>query len=115
MHMVVFITVGGAEESERIGSALVEEGLAACVNTVGPITSVYRWRGRVERAIEYLLIVKTISDRLEELIKRVKDIHSYSVPEIIALKIEEGSEEYLRWLDNCVGGVGEGGQKGSPN
>ena len=107
MHMVVFITAGGRGEAEKIGSALVEEGLAACVNTVGPITSVYRWKGRVERAEEHLLIVKTIEDSLGELTKRVKSLHSYSVPEIIALRIEGGSAEYLRWLEE-----GSGGKKG---
>lgn len=105
MHMVVFITAGGRGEAEKIGSTLVEEGLAACVNTIGPITSAYRWKGRVERAKEYLLIVKTVGNSLGELTERVKGLHSYSMPEIIALKIEGGSAEYLRWLEeNSSGG-----------
>lgn len=109
MHMVVFITAGGRGEAEKIGSTLVEEGLAACVNAVGPITSVYRWKGRVERAEEHLLIVKTVGDRLGELTERVKSLHSYSMPEIIALRIEGGSAEYLRWLEEGSAG-GEKGQ-----
>lgn len=102
MHMVVFITVGGRGEAERIGSTLVEEGLAACVNTVGPIASVYRWGGRVERAEEHLLIAKTEGDLLDVLTERVKSLHSYSVPEVIAFRIEGGSAEYLRWLEGAV-------------
>jgi periplasmic divalent cation tolerance protein len=108
MHIVVFITVGGRCEADRIGGTLVEEGLAACVNTVGPITSVYRWKGRVERAEEHLLIAKTVGNRLEELMERVKSLHSYSVPEIIALRIEGGSTEYLRWLEDGSAGLKRG-------
>jgi periplasmic divalent cation tolerance protein len=104
MYMVVFITVGGRGEAEKIGSALVEEGLAACVNAVGPITSVYRWKGRVEKVEEHLLIAKTVGARLGELTERVKVLHSYSVPEIIALRIEAGSAEYLRWLEEGSSG-----------
>jgi periplasmic divalent cation tolerance protein len=104
MHMVVFITAGGRAEAEKIGNALVEGRLAACANIVGPISSVYRWEGAVERAEEYLVIAKTVQDRLEELAEAVKRLHSYSLPEVIALKVEGGSLPYLRWLEEGSAG-----------
>jgi periplasmic divalent cation tolerance protein len=110
MHMVVFITAGGRAEAERIGSALVEGRLAACANIVGPISSVYRWKGAVERAEEYLVIAKTVQDRLEALGEAVKRLHSYSLPEVIALRVEGGSIPYLRWLEE--GSTGPEGGKG---
>jgi len=108
MHMVVFITVGGDAEADRIGTALVEGKLAACVNVIGPIDSVYRWRGTVEKAEEYLLVVKTVQERLEELTEAVMRLHSYSLPEIIALRIEGGSAPYLRWLEEGSTGSKKG-------
>ncbi len=116
MHMVVFITVGGEAEARKISETLVELRLAACVNIIGPVHSVYRWKEEVEKAEECLLMVKTSLERLDALIKKVKEIHSYNVPEIIALNIDGGSEDYLRWLDSCVkGGCSQNGKKGSPH
>lgn len=108
MHMVVFITAGGRAEAERIGTALVEGRLAACVNIVGPMNSIYRWRGAVERAEEYLLIAKTVEGRLEELTEAAVRLHSYSLPEVIALKVEGGSSPYLRWLEEGATGPAKG-------
>lgn len=99
---IVFITAGSAEEAERIAHALVEERLAACVNIVSGVTSVYRWEGQVQRDAEVLLILKTVESRLPALIRRVKDLHSYDVPEVIALPITGGSPEYLAWLADSV-------------
>lgn len=96
--IVVYVTAGSAEEGERIAAALVEERLAACVNRVSNVRSVYRWEGKVERADEELLIVKTSRALFERLKKRIAELHSYSVPEVIALPILEGSESYLNWL-----------------
>jgi uncharacterized protein involved in tolerance to divalent cations len=76
----------------------VEERLAACVNRVGPVRSVYRWQGQIEQNDEELLIIKTKRALFERLKTRVQELHSYSVPEIIALPILEGSEPYLKWL-----------------
>lgn len=95
---IVFITVATAEEAERIACALVEERLAACANLIPGITSIYRWEGKVQREPEALLIVKTTDARLAALIQRVKELHSYQVPEIIALPVTGGSPEYLAWL-----------------
>lgn len=96
--IVVFVTVGSSEEGERVAASLVEEKLAACVNRIGPVHSTYRWEGKVEKSSEELLIIKTRQGLFEQLKKRVRELHSYSVPEIIALPIVEGNESYLNWL-----------------
>ena len=84
--------------------ALVEERLAACVNRIAPVQSVYRWQGKVEQSEEELLIVKTRKALFAALESRVRELHSYSVPEIIAVPIVDGSEGYLRWLGEQLSG-----------
>jgi periplasmic divalent cation tolerance protein len=96
--IVVLVTCGSEEEALKIANALVEEHLAACVNLVAPIRSIYRWEGKIWDEKEWLLIVKTQTERFEELEKKVESLHSYSVPEIITLPIAEGSSSYLNWL-----------------
>ena len=96
--LVVFVTCGSEEEALKIAHVLVEERLAACVNLMSPIRSIYRWEGKIWDEKEWLLIVKTQTARFEDLEKRVKSLHSYSVPEIIALPITEGASSYLNWL-----------------
>ena len=98
-HIVVLITTGSLEEGREIARTLVEERLAACVNIVSPIQSVYRWEGEVHDDQEVLLIAKTATGMLERLAGRVKQLHSYELPEIIALPIVAGAEDYLRWID----------------
>jgi len=102
--VVVLITASSQDEAERIATALVEEMLAACVSVVPQVTSIFRWAGRVERAQEWLLVAKSRSDVLGELVRRVQALHSYEVPEILALSLAGGSEAYLRWLDGAVHG-----------
>jgi len=102
--LVVLMTAGSQEEAERIAQALVAEMLAACVNVVPGVTSIYRWEGRVQRDQEWLLVAKSRRDVLDRLVERVQEIHSYDVPEIIALPLAGGSEPYLRWLDSVVEG-----------
>jgi periplasmic divalent cation tolerance protein len=97
-HVVVFITAGSIREAQTIARALVEEHVAACVTIVSPIQSVYRWQGKVCDEQEVLLIAKTVEAMLEKLTTRVKQLHSYEVPEIIALPIVAGAEDYLRWI-----------------
>ncbi|MBI2931861.1 MAG: divalent-cation tolerance protein CutA [Planctomycetes bacterium] len=97
------VTVGKASDAKRIARALVEERLAACVNLVPGVRSVYRWRGKRCEDREILLIVKSRADRLKMLARRVKELHSYEVPEIIHLSIASGHAPYLRWIDECVG------------
>ena len=100
--IVVLITCGSEEEALKIANALVEEHLAACVNLVSPIRSIYRWEGKIWDEKEWLLIIKTQKQRFEELEKKVKVLHSYSVPEIISLPIVEGSSSYLNWLEEMT-------------
>lgn len=97
-ELVVLVTTSNREEASAIAEALVSERLAACVNIVSAVESVYRWEGRINRDNETMMIIKTIDDRYADLERRVKELHSYSAPEIIALRIERGSEQYLTWL-----------------
>ena len=96
--IVVLVTCGSEDEALKIANILVEDHLAACVNLVAPIRSIYRWEGKIWNEKEWLLIIKTQKHRFEELEKKVKSLHSYSVPEIIRLSITEGSSVYLNWI-----------------
>jgi len=96
--IVVLVTCGSEEEALKIANALVEVHLAACVNLTAPIRSIYRWEGKIWDEKEWLLIIKTQKQRFEALEKKVKSLHSYSVPEIISLPITEGSSAYLNWI-----------------
>lgn len=101
-YVIVLITASSSEEAEKIAQSLVEEKLAACVNIIPGLTSIFTWEGKLDRAAELLLVIKTRQERMKELIKTVKDLHSYSVPEIIALPIIGGSEDYLKWVDEST-------------
>ena len=96
--ILVMVTCGSEEEALKIAHSLVEEHLAACVNLISPIRSIYRWEGKIWDEREWLLIVKTQRQRFGELERKVKSLHSYAVPEIIGLPIVEGSFSYLNWL-----------------
>jgi periplasmic divalent cation tolerance protein len=97
-ELVVFITASSEDEAAKIARPLVESKLAGCVNIIKNIRSLYRWEENVEDEQEVLMIAKTRKDLFHELTKKVKELHSYTVPEIIALPIIEGSEDYLNWL-----------------
>ena len=97
-ELIVFVTAPSKDEAVRIAESLVSERLAACVNLVGAIESIYRWEGKVSHDNETLMIIKTTDARYPQLERRVKELHSYTTPEIIAYRIERGSDEYLRWL-----------------
>jgi len=97
--IVVLVTCGSEEEAAKIANSLVEERLAACVNMISPVRSIYRWEGKIWDEKEWMLIIKTQKKRFEELEKKVKSLHSYSVPEIIALPVVEGFASYLKWLE----------------
>lgn len=103
-HIVVFITASSAEEAARIGRTLVEERLAACSNVIPSVSSTYWWKGAIEDAAEALLIVKTRQDLIEPLTLRVRALHSYTVPEVIALPILGGNPDYLKWIDESTHG-----------
>ena len=100
--LIVLSTAGNKDEAQKIASALVEQQLAACVNVVGPISSTYRWRGKVEHAEEFLLIVKTTARAYAHVAETIQRLHSYDLPEIIQLSIAEGSAEYLEWIGESV-------------
>lgn len=95
---IVLTTVGLMEKAEQIADALVERRLAACVNIVGPIRSIYRWKGAIEREQEYLLLIKTTTERAAELAAAFAEFHAYELPERVELAIDGGSVAYLEWL-----------------
>jgi periplasmic divalent cation tolerance protein len=100
-RIVVLITAGSEEEAHNIAELLVKEKKAACVNIVPGVDSLFRWKGKIDSVRESLLLVKTKASLFPEVVSLVKETHSYEVPEIIALPIISGSEEYLKWLDSA--------------
>jgi periplasmic divalent cation tolerance protein len=102
-HIVVFCTVGKTQDAGALALALVEQHLVACVNIVPAVTSIYRWRGKIERDEEQLLVMKTRADRFEELRAAIVARHPYEVPEIVALPLVAGHAPYLAWIDVSVG------------
>lgn len=101
-YAVVFITASSSEEARLLAGTLVEERLAACVSIVSQVHSIYTWEGRLEKADEYLLMCKTKKGLFDRLEARVRSLHSYQVPEIIQVPIMNGSEAYLRWMDETL-------------
>lgn len=102
-RLLVLTTLAKSADAEWLARALVERGLAACVNVVPGVTSIYRWKGKVERGEEQLLLIKTRGERLGELREAVVALHPYELPELIALPIEAGHTPYFDWLDESVG------------
>lgn len=101
-YRLVLCTCPDQECALTIGSALVEQGLAACVSLVPGLTSLYRWKGAVQQDPEVLLLVKTRTDRLADLTESLRRLHPYDLPEIIAVAIVGGLPEYLSWIDQCT-------------
>ena len=99
---IVLSTVGSEEEARKIAHHLVEQQLAACVNIVPKIESVYRWQGKVESNREYLLLIKTSSEKFLQVRNAIRELHSYELPECIALAVDDGSPEYLQWLEESL-------------
>lgn len=97
-NIVVLSTCGSAEEAGNVARALVERRLAACVNIVSGVRSIYRWKGAVEDAAEWLLVIKSRRPLFEPLLEELRRVHSYETPEVIALPIVAGAESYLEWL-----------------
>lgn len=96
--VLVYITAPTAEEAQRIGDILVQERLAACINIIPEIQSTYWWENKIERAKEVVIIAKTKQEAVDRLIKRVKEVHSYQVPCIIAFQILAGNPDFLNWI-----------------
>ena len=101
-QVVVFVTVGTQEEAQKIASVLLERRKGACVNIVAGVDSRYRWQGKLETDREALMIIKTRTALVDELVDLVKEIHPYDVPEVIVLPIVDGNSDYLRWIDREV-------------
>jgi len=101
-YVVVLITIP-TDKGLELADYIVKNKLGACVNVVPEVNSFYWWKGNIERDKESLLVIKTSLQKLEELIKEVKRVHPYTVPEIIALPILGGNEDYLRWIDDSLG------------
>ncbi|MBI4681693.1 MAG: divalent-cation tolerance protein CutA [Nitrospirae bacterium] len=102
-EIIVFITAPNEDEAAGIARSLVEARLAACVNIVKNVRSIYTWQGKIQDDSEVLMIAKTRRDLFDALSVKVKELHSYDVPEIIALPIIDGSEDYLKWLRESTG------------
>jgi len=102
--IVVLVTCGSAKEARKIARAVVKQRLAACANILSsPVQSVYRWKGSAESAKEFLLIIKTTKARFSKLRAEVTRLHTYEVPEIIALPVATGATNYLAWISESVG------------
>ena len=102
MYIVIFITAANKKEAHRLAQQLIKHKLAACVNIADKIESFFWWQGKVDRAKEALLIIKSKKSRLTKIIKLVKSMHSYEVPEVIALPIISGDKPYLDWIDESL-------------
>jgi periplasmic divalent cation tolerance protein len=100
--LLIFSSCTDEQEAKRLARTLVEEKLAACVNVIRGVESVYRWENNVEAATECLLVIKTVPERLDALVERLQAVHSYEVPEIIAMPIVGGADKYLAWLKEQV-------------
>jgi len=102
MHIIVFVTASGKAEAKKIAEALLKHKCAACVNIIKNIESFFWWQGKIDKADEALLVIKTKKTKLAQIIKLVKSVHSYEVPEIIALPIIGGEKKYLKWINESV-------------
>jgi periplasmic divalent cation tolerance protein len=100
---VILVTVGSEEQAVAISRALVNERLAACVNIIGPIRSIYRWRGKVEDDREYLLLIKTRATLYVKVELRVRELHTYETPEVLSMSADRGSPPYVKWLLESTG------------
>ncbi|HEY4902012.1 MAG TPA: divalent-cation tolerance protein CutA [Candidatus Sulfotelmatobacter sp.] len=99
---LVLTTAGSEEEARKIAHALVDRKLAACVNIVPQIESIYRWQGKVESAREWLLLIKTTSEKFAAVRDAIRELHSYDLPECIAVTIDDGTPAYLQWITDSV-------------
>ena len=102
MFSIVLTTVKDRGEAKRISEALISERLAACVSAVPKVSSVYRWRGKMEESSEVLLLIKTRVKKVDRLMARIKELHSYQVPEILVLKVYRGLPQYLKWMEESL-------------
>ena len=100
---IILSTAGSEEEARKIAHTLVERGLAACVNIIPQIESIYRWQGKIEESREWLLLIKTSAENFPGVRDAIRELHSYDLPECIAINIADGSAEYLQWIQSLMG------------
>jgi periplasmic divalent cation tolerance protein len=100
--IVVFSTFPDAETARRIGATIVEEKLAACVNLIPQVESIYRWKGVIETATEVMALIKSTTWKYQLLEARIRELHPYEVPEIISIRLDSGHLEYIRWIEQSV-------------
>ena len=101
-YIIVIVTTASKQEAEEIAQHLLRERLIACANIIGPVSSLFHWSGKIEKAEEYLIFMKSRKDLFEKVAETVKALHSYEVPEILALPIVKGSKAYIDWLESCL-------------
>jgi periplasmic divalent cation tolerance protein len=101
-NIIVFMTTATRQEAEKITSKLLDQRLIACANITGPVLSLFWWKGKISRENEFLVLMKTKAELFEELAKAIKQMHSYEVPEIIAVPILRGDQSYMEWLNNSL-------------
>lgn len=101
-HLIVLTTLPEPAPAEALARQLVEQKLAACVNILGPVTSIYRWEGKIEQDSEYQLVIKTTAHRYPELEAHIKKNHPYRLPEIVSLPLAGGAADYLNWMEQCT-------------
>ena len=101
-YIIILVTTANKAEAEKICNALLREKIIACANIINPVTSFFNWQGKVNKCEEALVVMKSRRDLFAELAKRVKELHSYDVPEVLALPIVDGSQAYLTWLGSVL-------------
>lgn len=101
-NFVFFVTVPNLEEGKKLAKILIESRIAACVNIIQDILSIYRWKGSIEESNEHILLIKTNNKKSNQLIEKVNEIHSYDTPECVGIKIDKGSEKYLNWINESI-------------
>lgn len=99
---MIYVTTSGVSESKKIARILLEEKLAACINIVPEVNSIYLWKGKIEEDDESVMFVKTRSELVDALINRVEEIHSYEIPCILEIKVNKGSKNYLDWMESEI-------------
>ena len=100
MVLIIYSTTSSVEEARKIARILVEEKLVACVNIIPKIESIYRWQGKIEEDNESILLAKTIDKNIDQVIQRIKENHSYDIPDIVAIPITHGFKKYLDWVED---------------
>ena len=103
-HILITVTASSREEAEKIATTLLERKLIACANILGPVSSRFWWQGKIDLAEEYMIFMKTKRELFDQVVDNVKQLHSYEVPEIIALPIVEGAKPYLEWINSSLAG-----------